>query len=117
MNANCIAIKTGDIHFCDTCSDMTCKFSTERRIKEFEQMQIANKSLKKDTNKRYEEPIIKVAYKGVIGKLKKLEHGYNPYVDRDGYVLEIVDAEDGHKHVFENVDLSEVKFIGVEVTL
>lgn len=64
---------------------------------------------------------MKVSYKGVTGSLVKIERvvqkATNPYCEMSAYALEISDETDGHKHVFENVDVSEIKFIGAAVTL
>lgn len=153
MNANCIAIKTGDMHFCNNCSDETCEFSPNRRgwkcqkcgnemvalrstgdivcfncnhvvpafCGDWERlMDKAVKYAKRSTAEKRiekEEPKMKVSYKGVTGKLKKLEYAYNTYMNKDEYILEISDEADGHKHVFESVDVSEIKFIGATVTL
>lgn len=83
-----------------------------------------------------ESKAMKVSYKGVTGELLKLET--NPdwmgggfvrlneaigktedhtHALRRSYSLVISDAEDGHKHSFENVDISDVKFIGATVTM
>lgn len=64
---------------------------------------------------------MKVSYKGVTGKLLKMElekHKLlDPVYEKEFYTLLIEDESDGHKHVFENVDLSDVKFIGATVML
>lgn len=73
-----------------------------------------------------EEPKLKVSYKGVTGELLKLERNqpkgklivdgvdYASAVEHLTYTLEIYD---GHKHVFDNVDLHDVQFVGATVTL
>lgn len=64
---------------------------------------------------------MKASYKGVTGTLVKLERTLNqydrPYGSKCDYALEISDETDGHRHVFENVDVSEIKFIGAAVTM
>lgn len=70
---------------------------------------------------------MKVSYKGVTGALIKLERGHVAYhtlcfdakIENPAtrYTLEIEVETDGHKHVFENVDVSEIKFIGAVVTI
>lgn len=71
-----------------------------------------------------EEPTMKVSYKGVTGELLKLELSRKEDVNTfpgvktvREYTLEIADETDGHKHIFENVDVSEIKFIGATVTI
>lgn len=77
---------------------------------------------------------MKVSYKGVTGELLKLEREEKMRSDvtisicasfstrsetppHYTYRLEIEDGSDGHKHSFENVDISKVKFVGVTVTI
>lgn len=67
---------------------------------------------------------MKVSYKGATGELLKLELSRKEDVNTfpgvktaREYALEIADEADGHKHVFENADVSEIKFIGATVTL
>lgn len=64
-----------------------------------------------------EEMAVEVSYKDVTGTLNKLERKRDPYTNKAGYTLEIIDEDDGHLHTFESVDLGDVKFIGAVVTL
>lgn len=64
-----------------------------------------------------EEMAVEVSYKDVTGTLNKLERKRDPYTNKTGYTLEILDEADGHLHTFESVDLGDVKFIGAAVTL
>lgn len=93
----------------------------------FKQAIEENKEHWKDTAKRIvsrtleedkkEDKILKVSYKGMTGTLRKLERFSSPLLNGDCYTLEISDENDGHKHVFENVVVSEIKFIGATVTM
>lgn len=79
---------------------------------------------KQPTQGKQEEPTMKVSYKGVTGELLKLELSRKEDVNTfpgvkkvREYTLEIIDETDGHKHVFKNVDVSEIKFVGATVNL
>lgn len=91
----------------------------------FEKLQEANKeswqritkslfeSLCEQTDK--ENNSMKVSYKEVTGELLKLERINAIYHSGVTYKLEILDTEKNARVCFENVNISEVEFIGAKV--
>lgn len=75
---------------------------------------------------------MRVSYKGVTGELLKLEKQpkcndgitlninfsstETIYQETKRYTIIIADEKDRHRHIFENVDISEVKFTGASVS-
>lgn len=72
-------------------------------------------SLRKAIENKKESIGMRVSYKNVIGELIKLERYLDMVSHSPKYMLEIRDKEDGHKHVFENVDIADVRFVGASV--
>lgn len=76
----------------------------------------ARRDILNNSEKRKDNGMMKVSYKGVCGELLKLECKEHVLIEGREYHIEIRDSKNGSRVCFDNVDMSEVIFEGAHVT-